>query len=120
MREIIKEKENQILIGAATLVILLILMGAKDFYTWLGETLLGYLASIFFIMPIVKLILTLKPTKELIISAIGIIILAIYMTVLNLTIIDIIIIILQTIVILSLVTMFLPKIKNIILNEILE
>ena len=116
--EIVKEKEYKILIGVITLVILLIIMKPPDFYNWLIQAFLGYLASIFFIMPIVNLILTLKPTKELILSLIGIIILTIYAIVLNLTLKDIVVIILQTIVVVSLISLFLPMVKKEILEEL--
>ena len=118
MKEIIKEKEYKILIGVFTLIILLILMGPPDFYNWLLLTFLGYMASIFFIMPIVNLILTLKPTKELMLSLIGIIILTIYAIALNLTLKDIIVIILQTIVVVSLISLFIPLVKKEILEEL--
>jgi len=118
VKEIIKGKEYKILIGVFTLIILLILMGPPDFYNWLLLTFLGYMASIFFIMPIVNLILTLKPTKELMLSLIGIIILTIYAIALNLTLKDIIVIILQTIVVVSLISLFIPAIKKEIMEEL--
>ena len=103
---------TEIIIGLFIAVILVLIMQG-DFYSWLGETLLSYGASLFFLIPIALGIIKRNFTVEsIVIASIGAIFLIAYAIILQKTAMDIAIVILQTILVLSVLSTSLRFIKG--------
>ena len=102
-----------LLTGTITLLILLVLMGVDEFYSWLTLTLVGYLASALFVVPIAYAIIERKITKNtLCIIEVGFLILIFYMFLSGKSPYDIMINLLQTIVVITLLSTMVRNIKN--------
>ena len=102
-----------LLTGTIALLILLVLMGIDEFYSWLTLTLVGYLASALFIVPIAYAIIKEEFTKKTAyIIEVGFLILILYMFLSGKTPYDIMINLLQTIVVITLLSTMVRYIKN--------
>lgn len=113
------ETASKILVGALSLVLLLLVMGVIDFYSWIITTLLSYVFSIFFVVPIALMIIQGRVPKEYIVLIIfGISSLIIYAFFFNMTPRDIMVDVIQTVIIITMFSALFTGIKNYVEKKI--
>lgn len=113
------ETASKLLIGAVSLVLLLLVMGILDFYSWAITTLLSYVFSVFFVVPIALIIIQGRAPKEYIVLMVfGIGSLIIYALFFNKTPQDIIIDVIQTVIIITIFSALFTGIKTYVEKKI--
>lgn len=115
----IDETAIKLLIGAVSLVLLLLIMGIVEFYSWAINSLLSYVFSIFFVVPIALGIIQMRFPKEYIVLIVfGIGSLVIYAFFFNMTPYDIIVDIVQTVIIITIFSALFTGIKTYVEKKI--
>jgi len=113
MDNIENEFPVKLLIGAVSLIILLLIMGILDFYSWTVTSLLSYVFSVFFVVPIALGIIQMQFPKEYIVLMLfGSGSLCIYAFVFNMTPYDILVDVIQTVVIITIFAALFSGIKD--------
>lgn len=113
------ETASKILIGAISLVLLLLVMGVIDFYSWIITSLLSYVFSIFFVVPIALMIIQGRAPKEYIVLMVfGIGSLIIYAFFFNMTPRDIMVDVIQTVIVITMFSALFTGIKNYVEKKI--
>ena len=119
MDDKIDETAIKLLIGAVSLVSLLIIMGVLSFYSWVITSLLSYVFSIFFVVPIALGIIQRRFPKEYIVLLVfGIGSLIIYAYFFDMTPQDIVADIVQTVVIITIFSALFTGIKTYVEKKI--
>lgn len=108
-----------LLIGAVSLVLLLITMGMLEFYSWVTTSLLSYVFSVFFVVPIAMGIVKLRFPKEYIVLIVfGGCSLFIYAYLFSMTPRDIAVDVIQTVVIITIFSALFSGIKSYVEKKI--
>lgn len=115
----IDETAIKLLIGAVSLVLLLLIMGVLDFYSWVITSLLSYVFSVFFVVPIALGIIQRQFPKEYIVLMVfGVGSLIIYAYFFDMTPQDIAADIIQTVVIITIFSSLFYGIKRYVEKKI--
>jgi len=102
-----------LLTGTITLLLLLVLMGIDDFYSWLSLTLVAYLASALFVIPIAYAIMKKQLDEKTIHTiALGCVVWLAYIFISKQTVEAAAISLLQTIVVITLLSTLVNSIKK--------
>lgn len=119
MDDKIDETTIKLLIGAVSLVLLLLVMGIPNFYSWAITSLLSYVFSIFFVVPIALGIIQRQFPKEYIVLMVfGIGSLIIYAFFFDMAPRDIVADIIQTVIIITIFSALFSGIKTYIEKKV--
>lgn len=119
MNDKVDETAIKLLIGAVSLVLLLLIMGILDFYSWVINSLLSYIFSVFFVVPIALGIIQRQFPKEYIVLIVfGIGSLVIYAFFFKMTPYDVIVDIVQTVIIITIFSALFTGIKTYVEKKI--
>ena len=113
MNNIKDEMPIKILIGAISLIALMLIMGIPDFYSWTIDSLLSYVFSAFFVIPIAFGIIQMQFPKEYIVLILfGTISLCLYAFVFSMGPYDIVIDVIQTVIFITIFSSFFSGVKE--------
>ncbi|GAH00350.1 unnamed protein product [marine sediment metagenome] len=119
MDDKVDETAIKLLIGAVSLVLLLITMGVLNFYSWVTTSLLSYVFSVFFVVPIALGIIQMRFPKEYIVLIIfGVGSLIVYAYFFDMTPQDIVADIIQTVAIITIFSALFSGIKTYVEKKI--